>query len=145
MERYWQVAGWSKELQRPVSIWLGGLFNPAALLVAMVQVASHRLQHPMNELTIETHFTRPPTKAGDASVDVRDAAGGGVLFHGLTLLGSRWTEVREVAEWYTVDKAPDTMQCGGSLRESRPKQLQVPLPPIYARAVQVGTRVGSER
>ena len=38
---------------------------------------------------------------------------------------------------YRVEGAPDGLECGGSLRESIPKQLKVGLPVIYARAVPV--------
>lgn len=88
-------------MQMPPSIWLTGLFNPAALLVAMVQVASHHLQVPMNELTVETHFTRinKSQEVKELGVDVRGNQGGGVLFHGLSLAGCRWTEPKEVGSW----------------------------------------------
>jgi len=38
---------------------------------------------------------------------------------------------------YHVEGTPEGLQCGGSLRESVPKQLRVSLPIIFARAVQV--------
>jgi dynein heavy chain len=139
LARHWELSNWSSNMQMPPSIWLTGLFNPAALLVAMVQVASHHLQVPMNELTVETHFTRinKSQEVKELGVDVRGNQGGGVLFHGLSLAGCRWTETKEVGSWYTVEKAPLAMQCGGSLRQSVPKKLQSPLPLIFARAVKV--------
>ena len=61
---------------------------------ARLMVSSRAPQVPLNELTIETHLTRlaTPTDAVQAGADVRDNAAGGVLFHGLTLEGARWTE-----------------------------------------------------
>jgi len=104
LARHEQLKMWLSELERPLSIWLPGLFNPAALLVAMVQVASQKMQVPLNELTIETHFTHfsDAQQALAATADVRDSEGGGVLFHGLNLEGCRWTTVKEITNTYVA-------------------------------------------
>lgn len=62
-----QLVEWSATLQMPFSLWLPGLFNPTALFTAIMQVTARRQRFPLDEMTIETHFT-PMVQASEAKV-----------------------------------------------------------------------------
>src|SRR3546814_12692281 len=75
-----QLQHWVDKFELPACIWLGGLINPRALLVAMKQVASRSANVAVSSLVVETHittFTKP-----EQCKDIRIPPGRGMLVTG---------------------------------------------------------------
>ncbi|KAL8008331.1 putative AAA+ ATPase domain, dynein heavy chain region D6 P-loop domain, immunoglobulin-like protein [Plasmopara halstedii] len=113
----------------PYSIWLPGLFNPTAYTTACLQVTSRKRFMPLNRMTVETHVTtiQDPSAVSCYPDD-------GVFVHGLILEGARWSTLEEINDRYSVGTTPPT-ECGGSLLDSRPKELLWNMPVMYVKAV----------
>lgn len=56
VKRSRQLAAWSATLQLPFSLWLPGLFNPGALVTAVMQVAARASSLPLDNMTTEVCF-----------------------------------------------------------------------------------------
>lgn len=112
----------------PVCLWLPGLFNPTAYLTAVMQVTARASGLPLDKMTTETHITtmRDPTLPSSYPVD-------GAFVHGLFIEGARWPVGEEIAETETIG----TTEVGGTLVDSKLKDLLPELPVIYVKAVQV--------
>ena len=52
-----QLKTWSVSLERPLALWLPGLFNPMAYLTAIMQVTARVGNYPLDNMTTETHVT----------------------------------------------------------------------------------------
>ena len=57
LKRVTQLEEWSNDLQRPMCMWLPGLFNPMAYLTAIMQVTAREQSFPLDQMTTETHIT----------------------------------------------------------------------------------------
>jgi dynein heavy chain len=124
LKRITQLDEWSETLERPLCLWLPGLFNPTAYLTAVSQVTGRQTKGALDKMTTETHVTlkRDPKEVAE------QPQGGGVLVHGLYIEGARWPVGDEVEkdETYFVGNTP----VGGSLVDGRLKEL-LPLMPIF--------------
>jgi dynein heavy chain len=120
---------WSSEMQLPYSLWLPGLFNPAAFLTAVKQVTARREKLPLDHMTVETHVSLL-SSADDAASYPED----GAFVHGLFMEGARWAQGDEVAEQEPT--IVGTTQTNGWLVDSRLKELLPPMPLIYIKAVE---------
>jgi len=136
LARYAQMVDWVVEFVTPISVWLPGLFNPTAYNTAVTQVTARRTGNALDKMTQETHITTMLTP--DAAKYPDMLAEGtfpedGAYVHGLFIEGARWptgddVEDTETVGWTTV---------GGSLMESKLKELMPALPVVYIKAVVV--------
>jgi len=81
----------------PTSVWLPGLFNPRALVTAIVQLNGQACGLPLDAMTAQTQMT----SVMDASSIEHNAAekGQGQFIHGISMEGARWdTAVGELVE-----------------------------------------------
>jgi dynein heavy chain len=131
LKRITQLDEWSESLERPLCLWLPGLFNPTAYLTAVSQVTGRQTGGALDKMTTETHVTlkRDPKEVAE------QPEGGGVLVHGLFIEGARWPIGNEVEkdEKYLVGNTP----VGGSLVDGRLKELLPLMPILYCKAVPV--------
>ncbi|KAF0682585.1 Aste57867_25292 [Aphanomyces stellatus] len=125
------LAAWINEWHLPASMWLSGLFNPAAFLTAVKQVTARSLDFPLDNMTIETHILNTTT--------VSSVATKGFFVHGLFLEGARWLISDDPDELqahsYTIDELEHP--CAGYLSDATPKEVVCPMPIIYIRAVAI--------
>lgn len=105
-----QLSNWIQEGE-PNVVWLSGLFNPSAFVMAVLQTAAAKHGWQLDQIEVVTEVTRKQPEA------IEQAAREGVYVHGLVLEGGRWD-----------DK-------GGVLEESRPKEIFHSMPVIHLRAV----------
>jgi len=128
LKRIDQLNSWTDDLVTPVCLWLPGLFNPTAYLTAVMQVTARASGLPLDKMTTETHITtmRDPTIPSSYPDD-------GAFVHGLFIEGARWPVGEEIAETETIG----TTEVGGTLVDSKLKDLLPELPVIYVKAVQV--------
>merc|ERR1711861_43857 len=117
-----QLNEWAETLQRPLCLWLPGMFNPTAYLTAVQQVTGRLNGWALDKMTTETLVTTmvDPSNATEQPEN-------GVLVHGLFIEGARWPVGDEVEkdEKYLVGST----LVGGSLVDGRLKEL-LPLMPI---------------
>lgn len=120
---------WTEKLVLPFSLWLPGLFNPTSFLTAIKQVTARAKTLPLDNMSTETHMTLmyAPEEAQRYPMD-------GAFVHGLYIEGARWQDPTE-AKANLEDL--DGTQVAGLLADSRPRELLVPMPLIYAKAVVV--------
>ncbi|CAM9207540.1 unnamed protein product [Chrysoparadoxa australica] len=154
IERCSLLRGWVADLKLPASLWLPGLFNPTAFLTAVKQVHARRLSLPLDQMTIETHVTSLVTPAEAKALG--GAPEQGALIHGLYLEGGRWqrredleeededelddltTRMKAVSDRKAAgDGVDDCIKSTGHLSGTFSKELQTPVPIIYAKAVPV--------
>jgi dynein heavy chain len=122
---------WSDKLVRPFSLWLPGLFNPTSYNTAIMQVTARSHGQPLDKMSVETHVSnmRSQEEAQRNPVD-------GAYVHGLFIEGARWEDSDEAqANKHVYDLEGTT--CEGALADSRPRELLVPMPLMYIKAVQV--------
>ena len=119
IQRVEQLANWIEDLEVPKSIWLPGLFNPSSYLTAAQQVTARKTGLALDKMTIETHVTT----MRDVS-EVNHHATDGTFIHGMYIEGARWPNIDEVEDTVLVEGT----KCGGSLSESRLKELMPPMP-----------------
>jgi dynein heavy chain len=125
------LTSWSAKLVRPFSLWLSGLFNPTSYNTAIMQVTARAHQQPLDKMTVETHVTnmRAAEEAQRNPVD-------GAYVHGFFIEGARWQDADEAQASGAVYDCEGTT-CEGMLADSRPRELLVPMPLMYIKAVQV--------
>jgi dynein heavy chain len=123
---------WASELALPYSIWLPGLFSPAAFLTAVKQVTARREGLPLDKMTVSTHCTTMmnPEDADSYQDD-------GALVHGLFIEGARWAGYDEPEVKQEEPVVVGATSTAGWLVDSRLKELMPAMPVIYIQAVQV--------
>mmetsp|Transcript_13327 Transcript_13327/g.19913 ORF Transcript_13327/g.19913 Transcript_13327/m.19913 type:complete len:1361 (+) Transcript_13327:1-4083(+) len=129
--RHAQLTRWTEELITPMSVWLSGLFNPMAYLTGVTQVTSRATGEPLDKMTQQTFVTTykdPSAIPANAQFPEN-----GAYIHGLFIEGARWPSLDEIEEVENIGGAP----VGGTLLESRLKELMPPMPVLYIRAVPV--------
>ncbi|TYZ58261.1 hypothetical protein PybrP1_007938 [[Pythium] brassicae (nom. inval.)] len=136
VERAASLAAWAAEFRLPYSVWLAGLFNPAAFLTAIKQCTARQHGLALDAVAIETHCTT--LRGADAAEAYPDR---GAFVHGLFLEGARWEPPEKDGEpaspfAYEVDGVP----CGGHVVDPAPKELFPATPVVYARAVAVAAQ-----
>jgi dynein heavy chain len=121
----------------PPSMWLSGLFHPAAFLTAVRQVTARATSIPLESLTIETHVVN--TMSITSSSSMQSTSTKGVCVHGVFIEGARWyvpTNPKElVAHSYRMDDLETV--CAGYLTDPIPRELLSPMPILYVRPVPV--------
>ncbi|RHY38496.1 hypothetical protein DYB30_002970, partial [Aphanomyces astaci] len=131
LERVAFLTAWVTDWTLPTSMWLSGLFNPAAFLTAVKQVTARNLDFPLDNMTIETHILN--------TTAVTSAATKGFFVHGLYLEGARWFLSEDADELqahsYTIDDLDH--QCAGYLSDAVPKEVTSLMPVVYIRAVSI--------
>jgi dynein heavy chain, axonemal len=131
LERISFLSAWTSEFRLPYSMWISGLFNPAAFLTAIKQHTARRHGFPLDAMAIETHCTTMATaEQAETYPDM------GAFIHGLYLEGARWeppTKDGEVTSPFSYEV--DGIPCGGYLLDPVPKELFPETPVMYARAV----------
>ena len=103
------------------------MFNQMALITAVMQVTARSQGLALDRMCTETHVTThtDPAQARDYPID-------GAYVHGLFIHGARWA-MREDEEPAPVEGVP----CGGTLMDSRLKELLPLMPMLYLKAVEV--------
>jgi dynein heavy chain len=117
-----------RPIKLPYSIWISMLFNSTAFLTAVKQVTARKEKMPLDNMTVETHVTL--TKNSE-ELDEKYPTDG-CFIHGLFMQGARWPD-KEEAEQSKEDI--DGTIVGGSITESRLKDLLPAMPVMYVRAV----------
>ena len=134
LKRVAMLRAWSESLSLPFSLWLPALFNPTAFLTAVKQVVARRNGLPLDNMTVETHVT---VYAREAEVIAQAKyPTDGAFVHGLYIEGARWSTLEEAEEKGTKENVTG-VDCGGSLVDSRLKELLPAMPVMYCKAVQV--------
>eukprot|EP00501_MAST-03F_sp_TOSAG23-6_P001656 GSMAST32.ASY1.ANO1.1724.1 assembled CDS len=81
-----QLNVWVSEMERPVSIWLGGLFAPKKYLSAILQSAAKEQNHPIEAFTLETKVT---VYSNTENINEHPDMGGSYA-HDMYLIGASW-------------------------------------------------------
>jgi len=93
-----QLVAWTGERSLLKSVWISGLFNPMAFLIAVTQVTARERSLPLDHMTNRTTFlnTKDPS-------DVVGLPPSGVHIHGLFMEGASWEEGKGDGEGYIFD------------------------------------------
>jgi len=136
LRRIKQLNEWSSDLELPMATWLPGLFNPMAFNTAIMQVTARKSNLPLDNMTIETHFTTM-SKPEEVQKHPED----GALVYGMYIEGARWAGASNSED--AADERGDSVyqeggiECGGFVVESRLKELLPAMPVTYIKAVVV--------
>uniref|UniRef100_A0A8C4NM92 Uncharacterized protein n=1 Tax=Eptatretus burgeri TaxID=7764 RepID=A0A8C4NM92_EPTBU len=106
-----QLETWSLDLATLPIIWLSGLFNPQAFLMAILQVTARRCNWPLDSISLQCNVTKKSHE--EVVTSPRD----GAFVYGMFAEGARW-DVQ-----------------AGVLAESRLMELCSPMPVILLHAV----------
>jgi dynein heavy chain len=142
-------AAWTRRgLRLPYSVWLSGLFNPSAFLLAVKQVHAHRFSIPLECLTISMDVSC--LYSADEAETLQLYPEDGAIVHGLFIEGARWKPLQELndssarlkklAETLKVEPQPSLESCAvqpGCLAPSLPQALRSPLPLVFIRATTI--------
>jgi dynein heavy chain, axonemal len=120
LRRVDQFSKWSSDLVTPLSMWLPGIFNPMAVLTAIMQVTARSTGQPLDNMAVDTHVTTmlSPDEATKPPEN-------GMYVHGIFMEGARWAQGEEAGEPELVGHTP----CAGFITDSRLKQL-LPMMPL---------------
>jgi dynein heavy chain len=131
LKRVTMLSKWVESLERPVCMWISGMFNPTAYLTSILQATGRNTGWALDKMAIETHVTM----FVDPTVPTEQPHNG-VLVHGIFMEGARWPtgdDVDDNGGTYDVEGT----KCGGALSDGRLKELLPLMPVVYAKAVQV--------
>lgn len=109
-DRKWLTTG------RPTTFWLTGFFNPQGMLTAMKQEVCRKHQKDANKWSLDDIVYHTEVTTFERIESVKTGPAEGCYIHGLFLEGAAWS--REA----------------GTLVESEPKVLFVPLPVLWVSA-----------
>ena len=132
LRRVEQLDRWTDEMERPVSLWLPGLFNPMAFLTAIMQITARTTKEPLDKMVLETHVTMMTTPDKVSSYPAA-----GAYIHGIFIEGARWPDLDEAGDPFVVPDTEDNVMCAGALADGRLKELLPMMPVMYVRAVEV--------
>ena len=98
------------------SIWISGLFSPALLLTAVIQMQSRNMKIPLEQFSVQCSVTG---QEWDMNVVSRseEQFEGGCCVHGMFIDGARWDSI------------------GACLSDQRPKEYYPKLPMIHIRGI----------
>ncbi|CAG9581710.1 unnamed protein product [Danaus chrysippus] len=111
-----ELETWATDFVLPMSVWLGGFFNPQSLLTAIMQSTARRYELPLDKMCLQCDVTKK-MKEDFTIADTRCAPRDGAYVHGLFMEGARW-DVH-----------------AGIIMDSRLKDLFPPMPVINVRAI----------
>jgi len=114
LNRIRELEAWTMEFTLPISVWLGGLFNPQSFLTAIMQSMARKNDWPLDKMCLNCDPTKKLNRE-DMNVPPRE----GSYIHGLFIEGARWDTVT------------------GSIQESRAKEMLPAMPLLYIRAITV--------
>ena len=123
LRRVDQFTKWSSTLETPLSIWLPGIFNPMAVLTAIMQVTARSTGLPLDKMAVDTYVTTM-MQPSEATAYPEN----GMYAHGLFMEGARWATGEEAGDAVMVGHTPTA----GFITESRLKQLLPPMPLLCA-------------
>ena len=121
LRRVDQLNKWSSTLETPLSIWLPGIFNPMAVLTAIMQVTARSTGLPLDKMAVDTHVTTFLSPAEATTYPEN-----GMYCHGLYMEGARWAIGEEAGDPVVVG----TTSTAGFIIDSKLKQLLPPMPLI---------------
>uniref|UniRef100_A0A7N8XYV6 Dynein axonemal heavy chain 11 n=1 Tax=Mastacembelus armatus TaxID=205130 RepID=A0A7N8XYV6_9TELE len=102
---------WTQDFVLPAVVWVSGLFNPQAFLIAVLQTIARKNQWPLDKMLLTVDVTK---KMKD---DFGHPPREGAYIHGLFMEGARWD-------------AQSGVICEAALRDLTPA-----MPVLYVRAV----------
>jgi dynein heavy chain len=114
LERFKVLEAWCADLALPITVWLGGLFNPQAFLTAISQQTARKQGWPLDKVVLTVDVTKKYGKE-DFSSPPRE----GAYLYGLYMAGARW-DVQT-----------------GAIQEARLKELCPPMPILFCKAIPV--------
>ncbi|NWY63743.1 DYH9 protein, partial [Erithacus rubecula] len=84
LARISELEAWTRDFSLPSTLWLGGFFNPQAILTAVMQTAARRNKWPLDTMTLQCDVTKKSRE------DFASAPREGAYVHGLFMEGARW-------------------------------------------------------
>uniref|UniRef100_H0Z5T6 Dynein axonemal heavy chain 17 n=1 Tax=Taeniopygia guttata TaxID=59729 RepID=H0Z5T6_TAEGU len=111
LARISELEAWTRDFSLPSTLWLGGFFNPQALLTAVMQTTARKNKWPLDKMTLQCDVTKKSRE------DFASAPREGAYVHGLFMEGARWDAQ------------------AGTITEARLKELTPAMPVVFIRAV----------
>ena len=105
------LESWTADFAMPMSIWLGGLFNPQSFLTAIMQSMARKNEWPLDKMALQVDVLKKNKE--DINAPPRE----GAYLHGLFMEGARWDSGT------------------GAIAESKLKELTPAMPVLYVKAV----------
>lgn len=105
------LEGWTADFAMPMSIWLGGLFNPQSFLTAIMQSMARKNEWPLDKMALQVDVLKKNKE--DINAPPRE----GAYLHGLFMEGARWDSGT------------------GAIAESKLKELTPAMPVLYVKAI----------
>jgi dynein heavy chain len=114
LERHKFMEAWIADFALPATVWLGGLFNPQALLTAIAQQTARKNEWPLDKVVLSVDVTKKYNRE-----DFGSAPREGAYLYGFFMAGARW-DVQT-----------------GQIQEARLKELCPAMPVIFCRAIPI--------
>uniref|UniRef100_A0A803WAD3 Dynein axonemal heavy chain 17 n=1 Tax=Ficedula albicollis TaxID=59894 RepID=A0A803WAD3_FICAL len=111
LARISELEAWTRDFSLPCTLWLGGFFNPQAMLTAVMQTAARRNKWPLDTMTLQCDVTKKSRE------DFASAPREGAYVHGLFMEGARW-DVQ-----------------AGSIADARLQELTPAMPVLFIKAI----------
>uniref|UniRef100_A0A8U8C9W7 Dynein axonemal heavy chain 17 n=1 Tax=Geospiza parvula TaxID=87175 RepID=A0A8U8C9W7_GEOPR len=106
-----ELEAWTRDFSLPSTLWLGGFFNPQALLTAIMQSTARKNRWPLDRMALQCDVTKKSRE------DFASAPREGAYVHGLFMEGARWDAQ------------------AGTITEARLKELTPAMPVVFIRAI----------
>ncbi|NWH40581.1 DYH9 protein, partial [Chloropsis hardwickii] len=111
LARISELEAWTRDFSFPSTLWLGGLFNPQAMLTAVMQTTARKNKWPLDKMKLQCDVTKKSRE------DFASAPREGAYVHGLFMEGARWDAQ------------------AGTITEARLKELTPAMPVVFIKAI----------
>ncbi|XP_025160705.1 dynein beta chain, ciliary-like [Harpegnathos saltator] len=111
LNRITELSNWIVDFNLPLSVWLGGFFNPQSFLTAIMQQTARKNEWSLDKMCLHCDVTRKQRE------EITAAPREGAYVNGLYMEGARW------------DSAI------GCIADSRPKELLFQMPMVFVKAI----------
>lgn len=106
-----ELENWTNDFAMPITVWLGGFFNPQSFLTAIMQQTARKNEWPLDKMCLLTDVTKKQKE------EITSAPREGAYVSGLFMEGARWD-----------------IQLG-SIADSKLKELFPVIPVVYIKAI----------